>query len=163
MGKVIIKKTKNKGLGVFASRNIKEGEKVTVWHPKKIISEDEMKTLPKDEQDHTTLTGDGNYIIMGEPERFVNHSCNPNTFVKDKKDIALRDIKKGEEVTSDYSINGINSWKMRCLCGSKNCRRIVYSDFFKLPKNVQKKYYPYLEDWFKKKFKNKLNKLMIGY
>mgnify|MGYP001573536985 CR=1 FL=1 len=142
--------------GVFAIKDLKKGEVVNVWHPKKIVIEEEMKNLPEDEQNHTTPEGKGNYMVMGEPERFVNHSCDPNTYVHNKTDIALRDIKKEEEITSDYSINGIDSWEMKCLCGSKNCRKIVYGDFFKLPKSIQKKYTPYLEEWFKEKFKNKL-------
>jgi len=89
---------------------------------------------------------------MGIPERFVNHSCNPNTYHKEKKDIAIRNIKKGEEITSDYSVNGINNWKIKCLCKSKNCRKIVYGDFFKLPKKIQKQKRKYLEKWFKEKF-----------
>jgi len=157
MGQII--EVKSSGIdrkGVFALKDIKKGEVVNVWHPKKIVNEEDMKTLPEDEQNHTTPDGKGNYMVMGEPERYVNHSCNPNTYVHDKTDIALRDIKKGEEITSDYSINGIDSWEMKCLCGSKECRKRVYGDFFKLPKNIQKRYYPYLEEWFKEKFKDKL-------
>jgi len=145
--------------GVFAIKNITKGEVVNIWHPKKIVSKEEMKRLSKDDQNHTTPTEDGNYMVMGIPERFVNHSCSPNTYVNKKRDITLRDIKKGEEITSDYSINGIDNWKMACLCGSKNCRKIVYGDFFKLPKKLQKKYVSYLEGWFKQKFKEKLEKL----
>ena len=159
MKKVIIRKSGIDRKGVFATRDIKKGEVVVVWRPKKIISKKGMKKLSEDDRSHTTPTGDGRYIVMGVPERYINHSCNPNTYVKKRRDIALRNIKKGEEITSDYSINGIDNWKMRCMCRSKNCRKIVYGDFFKLPKRLQKKYLPYLENWFKKKFKIELEKL----
>ncbi len=60
---------------------------------------------------------------MQSPERFVNHSCDANTSVKNKCDIASRDIKKGEEITSDYSNQGVELFK--CCCGSKNCKKII--------------------------------------
>ena len=156
VSKIVVKKSGIDRKGVFATKDIKKGEVVNVWHPKQIIFEEDMNKLPKDEQNHTTPTGDGKYMVMGIPERYVNHSCDPNTYVKNKKDMALKDIKKGEEITSDYSISGIDDWKMDCLCGSKNCRKIVYGDFFKLPIEMQRKYIPYLEDWFKEKFRDKL-------
>ena len=159
MKQLIVKKSGVQGKGVFADEDIQKGEVVIIWHPKKIVSEEDMKKLSEDEQNHVTPTGDGRYMIMGEPERYINHSCNPNTYCNNKSDIALRDIKKGEEITSDYSINGIDNWKMKCLCKSKNCRKIIYGDFFKLPRDIQKKYYPHLENWFKIKYKNKLDKL----
>jgi hypothetical protein len=34
------------------------------------------------------------YVIMQEPEKRVNHSCNANTTAKDFCDVAIRDIKK---------------------------------------------------------------------
>ena len=159
MRKIIIKKSGINRKGVFATRDIKKGETVIVEEPKKIIKKEDIKKLSKDNQNHTTPAGDGRYIVMGVPERYINHSCSPNTYVSKKKDIALKNIKKGEEITSDYAINGIDNWKMKCSCRSKNCRKTIYGNFFKLPKNIQKKYLPYLEDWFKEKFKKKLKEL----
>ena len=159
MKKVIVKASGIEGKGLFAARDIKKGEVIVVWRPKKIVSVKGLKKLPRDEADHTTPTGDGRYIVMGVPERYINHSCNPNSYVKNRKDRAMRKIKKGEEITSDYSINGIDKWKLKCECGAKNCRKVVYGDFFKLPKRLQKKYLPYLEKWFKNKFKEKLEEL----
>jgi len=158
--KIVVKQTKTRGRGLFAARDIKKSEIVTVWHPKKIISKKEMKLLSKDEQCHTTGIANGKHIVMGIPERYINHSCNPNTFVKDKKDVALRDIKKGEEITSDYAVNSVDDWEFRCLCGSRNCRKKICGDFFKLPKKWQKKYLPVLDKEFKEKFGEKLKKLI---
>ena len=156
MNKVIVKQSGIERKGLFALKNIKKGKIVVTWKPIKIISKRDFKKLSEDEQNHTTPAGNGKYIVMGIPERYVNHSCSPNTYANKKRDIALRNIKENEEITSDYSINGIDAWKMNCLCRSRNCRKIIYNDFFKLPKAMQKKYLPYLEDWFKKKFKDKL-------
>ena len=152
---VISKDSKIKGKGVFALRDFKKGETVIIWHPESIISKEEISSLSENEQNHTTYAGNGKYYVVGSPERFVNHSCEPNTYVKGKKDIALKCIKKGEEITTDYSINGVDNWKMKCKCGSKNCRKIIYGDFRKLDFKTRKKLKPYLEDWFKKELKIK--------
>jgi len=45
---------------------------------------------------------DQTYVIMQEPEKFVNHSCDANTTAKDFCDVASRDIMKGEEITANY-------------------------------------------------------------
>ena len=64
---------------------------------------------------------------MQEPERYVNHSCDANTTAKNPCDIAIRDIKKGEDVTGNYSEELIPNTKMKCNCKSKNCRKIIKS------------------------------------
>lgn len=50
----------------------------------------------------------GKVILMKEPERSINHSCDPNTYVKTingvRRVLAMRGIKKGEEITFDYAI-----------------------------------------------------------
>ncbi len=147
---VIIKDSKIKGKGVFAARNLKKGETVIAWHPPAIVSKEDIASLSEDKQNHTTYAGSGKYYVMGSPERFVNHSCEPNTYVKEKKDVALKDIKEGEEITTDYSLNGIEDWEMECKCGSRNCRKIVYGDFRRLDDKTKKRVKPCLEEWFKK-------------
>ncbi|PIP76091.1 hypothetical protein CO134_00330 [Candidatus Kuenenbacteria bacterium CG_4_9_14_3_um_filter_39_14] len=63
-------------------------------------------------------------FIQNPPERYINHSCNPNTEVIDNCDMAIRDIKKGEEITSDYSKDNAVI-HFRCNCGSKNCKKSI--------------------------------------
>ena len=41
------------------------------------------------------------------PERYVNHSKNPNTHQTHKCDVVLRDIKKGEMITTDATKDDI--------------------------------------------------------
>jgi SET domain-containing protein len=57
--------------------------------------------------------------------RFINHSCEPNTFMRRTKDraefYALRDIAKGEELTVDYG-ESHHEGRLRCRCGSPSCR-----------------------------------------
>jgi SET domain-containing protein len=155
MKNIIIKKSNLQGEGVFANIDLKKGDIVIKWHPKRLIDKKDMRKLSKYEQNHTSYTGKGKWVLMGIPERYVNHSCNPNTYFKDNQDVALRKIKKGEEITTDYSVNGIDNWKMECNCNSKKCRKTIYGNFLKLPKKLQVKYKPYLADWFKEENKIK--------
>lgn len=150
MKNIAIKESKIQGKGVYAQRDFKKGETVIVWHPEEIVSKENISKLSSDEQNHTDYIGNGKYVLMGSPEKFVNHSCSPNTYVHNKKDIAMRNIKNGEEITTDYALNGIDDWELECKCRSKNCRKTIYGDFRKLDAKTQKKLEPYLEEWYKK-------------
>jgi len=55
-----------------------------------------------------------------------NHSCEPNTAYKGLNVIALRNIKKGEELTLDYaSFLDENMEPFQCQCGSPKCRGLI--------------------------------------
>lgn len=62
---------------------------------------------------------------MQEPERHVNHSCEPNVVSKDWCEVALRDIKKGEEILSDYVEELPSAELMECHCKSDKCRGFI--------------------------------------
>ena len=61
------------------------------------------------------------YVLIDEPARFVNHSCDSNTKAKDGCDVAVRDIKKGEEITADYVLEKVPVG-FECRCGSEKCK-----------------------------------------
>jgi D-ala D-ala ligase C-terminus/SET domain len=55
-----------------------------------------------------------------------NHSCNPNTGYSGLNVIALRFIKKGEELTLDYaSFLDETMEPFNCRCGASNCRGLI--------------------------------------
>lgn len=65
-------------------------------------------------------------------DSFQNHACDPNSEMIYHSDsvydtIALRDIKRGEEITSDYESfdSGIDGTSFMCKCGSSNCRGLI--------------------------------------
>ena len=147
---VIVRTSKKEGKGVFALRNFKQEKIILEIDDSRLASKKDIFKLSQEDKKHTAYIGSGTYIEMKSPERYINHSCDPNAYVKNRKVIAMNDIEKDDEITFDYSINGVDGWKMVCRCSSKNCRKIVYGDFRKLNAKLQKKYYPYLEDWFKK-------------
>ena len=69
---------------------------------------------------------------------------------REKSLIALRAIYRGEEITVDYSIDAVDSWIMKCLCGNSNCRRTIYGDFRKLPEKLQDTYWLLVPRWKKR-------------
>ena len=152
MRNVIVKQTEKKGKGIFAAKNFKKGDIVLRMDTRKTIPKKEISKLSKDDKNHLGYIGEGRYFVISPPERFLNHSCNPNVYDKTGTLIVLRNIKKGEEMCIDYAISGFDNWKMICHCGSKNCRKIVYGDFKKLNTKLRKKYEPYLEEWYKNEF-----------
>ncbi|HSX00120.1 MAG TPA: SET domain-containing protein [Patescibacteria group bacterium] len=114
-----IKNSPIAGKGIFAKEPIKRGALVLKWRPK-VLTKEQAAELPAEEQKHYTYPNGEKVLWMQPPERFVNHSCEPNTHVVDESDVALRDIKPGEEITSDYI--DVEATKFKCFCGSEKCR-----------------------------------------
>ncbi|MCX6799199.1 MAG: SET domain-containing protein [Candidatus Diapherotrites archaeon] len=121
---IIVKKSRIEGKGVFAARDFKKGETVLRWDTSKELSKEEAENWPEEEKKYVAFFG-GKYFLEFPPERFVNHCCEPNTFVKDFYDVALRNIKKGEEITSDYGNCPFPGMNFKCSCGSKKCRGTI--------------------------------------
>src|SRR5680860_1658989 len=116
---VIVKKSKIEGMGVFANRNFKKGEIIFKWG-NIVLKEKEVKNLPKNEKGRVFLFN-GEPHLQKPPARFINHSCSPNTkVVNDSSDVAIKCIKKGEEITSDYPAFLPTDKIIKCNCKSKN-------------------------------------------
>lgn len=101
MSNVFIGKGNLSGKGAYANRDFKKGE-VVIKYNLKPITKAEYNELPESEKKFTHAYK-GQIFLYPEPERYVNHSENPNTYQDHilKADIALRDIKKGELITCD--------------------------------------------------------------
>ena len=82
-------------------------------------SAEQADALPASEKHYLYPEGD-NMLYMQAPERYMNHSCGPNTHVVGKSDVASRNIEPGEEITSDYM--DLETENFVCNCGSPNCR-----------------------------------------
>ena len=133
---------KNLGKGCFAKESIKEGEIVCKMHGIP-ISYMQFSEKYGDKCDDLLQIGPEQFIELSEPFYFINHSCNPNTGMRNEAVLfALRNIPKGEEITYDYSTTSDDlSWNLEtdCVCNDKNCRRLV-SDFLSLPHD-RREYY----------------------
>jgi len=131
-------------IGVFAIRNLKKGTIIGEskcfdenlffsWKDYKKIDKKSKKVIQK----YCTATADGfyspsniNYISI--PWN-LNHSCEGNSGFDSRGNlITIRDIKSNEELCYDYGLVISNpSFKMRCKCGSPNCRKIVNGSIWK--------------------------------
>lgn len=153
---IIVKNSKVHGKGVFARKNIPEGTKVIEYVGEKLTKAQSDKR--SDEQLEKAKHGDGavyifelnkRYDIDGNvpwnTARLINHSCDPNCETDIVKGhiwiIALRDIKKSEELSYDYNFDIDDYEEHPCRCGSKNCvGYIVGEDHWpKLKRRLAKK------------------------
>lgn len=106
---VIIKKSTicqfEDGLGVFAGRNFKTGEVVIQWNLR-ILTKEEYSKLSSYERDNFCHTRNEIIFLYPDPERHVNRSNNPNVYpdFEKKANIALCDIKQGEELSIEQEI-----------------------------------------------------------
>lgn len=107
MNDVTIGKGNLAGKGVYADRDFKLGEIVIQYNLRQLTRE-EYRKLPRSERMFTHRHW-GTIHLYSEPERYVNHSPTPNTYqdLERQCDIALRDIKKGEMITTDATKDDI--------------------------------------------------------
>lgn len=147
--KILVIKTKKYGFAVIAKREIKKGELIakidgTIYTPTILEKLSEKKY--RDVRSHA---------IQFHPDkwrdsmlaRLLNHSCQPNCGIKNLFNIvSMRVIKKGEELTWDYDMAENDNWRMKCKCGSKNCRGVIRGYRY-LPDSFRKKYKGYISRW----------------
>jgi len=153
MKNVHIGRSKIAGLGVIAAKNFKRGDLVTTLRgPVRYVYVQNKKQA----QYGATWIGRTKYtwIDPKPPLNRLNHSCDPTVGIRGQRRVyALREIKKGDEITIDYStIEPQRLWSMRCSCRSKYCRKTIRSIEF-LPYTVYKKYVPYIPTYFQKLYK----------
>lgn len=150
---VVVRASGIEGLGVFAGRSFRKNDVILALDDSRVVSKD--APLQSGEQEHhCDYLESGKIILMQVPERYINHSCDPNTYVKTidgtRLVIARREIPIGTEITYDYSVNGDGNTVWHCRCGAARCRHEVHSDFFHLPLKIQQEYLPELDDWFRR-------------
>ena len=126
-----IKKSNIDKRGLYATRDIKEGTKIIEYVGKIISKKESEKNSKFDNKKDIYLFNlnkrydlDGNFKF--NTARLINHSCDPNCEVIGRRYklwiSALRDIKKGEEISYDYGFSFDKDYKQfPCKCGEKNC------------------------------------------
>lgn len=111
--KSYIAQSKIEGIGIFAGQDIKKGTMIWKFNSiiDKKITKKEFEYLPEIAQKavkhYAYMNKKGDRILCGDDARFFNHSDNPTCVDNDSLEeeditVAKRDIKKGEEITSDY-------------------------------------------------------------
>ncbi|MEI6843262.1 MAG: SET domain-containing protein-lysine N-methyltransferase [bacterium] len=152
--KIQVRKTKNRGQGVFAQEHIKKGELIAEFDGEIYDWEDDRWT---DElADHCIQFEEKKWRDSNGIARIINHSCEPNCGIKHLfQVVAMRDIFPDEEITWDYEMTENHPyWRMKCKCGTPSCRKIIGNYEHNMPPEIRKKYKGYISEWLAgKKFK----------
>ena len=147
---LIVRKSKVAGNGVFANQS---------YSPGSVVLQPEGRVVHSRNVDWDALGDRGMYYLQVSPWKYLepsdprlenlNHSCNPNMGYKSLDGkvsfVAIKPVKKGDEVTFDYSTTMLEEWDEdvstleRCNCGARNCRHVI-KDFRNIPKSYQDRY-----------------------
>lgn len=107
--KTVVKPSKIHGLGLFADQFIPKGAAVWIFNPLVdiVYTKKQIKSFPKVFREFLSVYSyeikNGSRVLSADGDRFINHCDKPNVVAaNDKKDVALRDILIGEELTLDY-------------------------------------------------------------
>ena len=126
-----IKKSKIDKNGLYANQDIKKGTKV-IEYKGKIITAKQSENNPKFDNEKAIYLFNLNkrYDLDGDfkfnTARLINHSCDPNCEVYGEGYkvwvYALKDIKKGDELSYDYGFSFDKDYRQfPCKCASKYC------------------------------------------
>ena len=143
--KTEIKEIPEKGKGLFAIKAISKGEPVIIYGGEYTDAKGAEKAKSSGK---LVMQWDENLFTVedrGEGKGYyINHSCDPNTWMEDAFTIvAMKNIKVGEEIRIDYAVfkkiteDYVSKWK--CKCGSQLCRGKVTGKDWQI-NELQKKY-----------------------
>lgn len=77
---------------------------------------------------YSVQIGPNKHINVKEPIMYINHDCDGNITLENKKFIATKSIQKGEEINFDYNSNELElSEPFKCF----KCGQIVKGKLFK--------------------------------
>jgi len=171
MSEVSVRGSPIQGRGVFVEKAFRKGDIVLEIDDSDPVL-DRTKLTPQQEVSidvFVTVEGTTKTTWMKPPERFINHSCDPNSYVRTDRRSGVRrvwawkNIREGDELTWDYAINIWEEWvaPVPCHCGAENCRGMIQGNFFTLPREFQRRYLPILDDPFKKRFVKEIRSLRL--
>ena len=165
--KLEVRSSKKHGKGVFAKKSMNKGERLTIFGGDVMLIK-EINNLPNELREYPMQIEER--FVLGcrnatetENADFINHSCVPNSGFKGQIFlVAMRNIKRNEEITFDYamvvskSIGSDIVFEMECKCGAKNCRKRISEEDWKIPE-LRKKYNGYFSEYLQEKIDKKLN------
>jgi hypothetical protein len=149
------------GHAVYAREAVAKDEMLVGWGGR-VVTLDEVRALPHEEQGHTIQVDDNLYLApigMEEPADYVNHSCNPNAGIRGQIIlVAMRPIAAGEEITFDYAMSDSSSFdEFECACGAPNCRGRVSGHDWQRPE-LWERYNGYFSAYLQRKISKLVNR-----
>lgn len=156
--KIEVRQDTLEGRGVIAIADIAKDEIVAI-KAGHIITADQIEQITAEVGDLALQIDDEFYISPTTPDEvdamsvFINHSCDANVgFRGQVVYVAIRDIKAGEELCHDYSMERADAYSLDCRCGSPLCRGKVTGEDWRLPE-LQRRYGDYFSIYIRNKFK----------
>lgn len=131
------------GKGVFASRFIRKGTRIIEYLGERIDKKESNRRGLALFEEASKSGGASVYIFDVNEQwdldgnkpfnhaRLINHTCEPNTEMVNEEDrlflFALRDIRKGEELSFDYGYDIEHFLDHPCRCGKPGCVGYIVS------------------------------------
>lgn len=149
-----VRKNKEGECAVFTREFIPKGELISLWGGDIVLISSLDPSMPRFTQ--RVLQIDEELCILTaeekEPNDCFNHSCDPNLgFTGQIGLVAMRDIQAGEELTFDYAMSDGSPYdEFECYCGSKNCRKKITGNDWKLTE-LWKRYDGYFSTYLAKR------------
>ena len=123
------RRSKIQGWGVFATQPINKNTRIVTYDGEKIPNRVSLKREVRYlKQGHIWCFKLNRLYVRdaavgGNVARYINHACAPNCYTEVVGDTiwirAAKNIRKGEELTYDYSTDGVGSIQCRCSPGCK--------------------------------------------
>ncbi len=138
-------------VGVYAKELIQEGERIASFDGAVYSWTDVTESIPNVPpvlaRDHAIQFEEFRARDSNGLARYANHSCNPNTGIKNSFDlVAMREIEPGEEIVWDYAMTEDTYWSMNCRCGSSQCRKLIAGYRFLSPQK-RLEYRNFISEW----------------
>lgn len=160
--KVVMRESKISWKWVFCKDIIQKWELVAIFWGN-VMSIEQWTDVEKEARE-TCMMIHPNFLIWPNKNSeidngdYVNHSCDPNTWIKGQICLySLKEILPWEEITFDYwtvvTLPNEETWEMECKCEKSNCRKVITSHDWKKLKNI-----PLLKWFFSSHIQELINK-----
>jgi uncharacterized protein len=119
------------GKGCFATIDFPGGKKIAEYTGERIPDLEAQKRARR-RRILRICDIDGRWSLDGarggNGTHYINHSCDPNAYMRTAYGhilfFALREIRRGEEITIDYE-QTLHPDSKRCRCAAENCRGTI--------------------------------------
>ena len=153
------------GKGVFTTTHIPKHSVICkVNIVREVTDENPLDPSKGELEHHCYWYPDGTMVLVGEPYRYLNHSCEPNvvhyTVNRVSYLLAMRDIQEDRELTIDYGLATFGGKVWDCKCGSPNCLGYHTVGFVNMSESRQMQRLLYLDPIIVQSFSDSIQEIL---